>query len=364
MEITGILANPALKTIYNGKSLRENYSNLDLDDVVHEGMIGALLGNIGGAVNIAQAGRSNTQNYQQGNSRVFSGQIRNTNPVGTLRNANLNTLYTAAESNAQRSIPYAAHATSVQQQRSTPHTANNETAGQSQTLNYVDAFRQMQAEQERATDLEYARYKELDRKYLDGSISEEEFEELRRLDNVWREVDAPSKDAGTSGASEYVRYKELESKFIDGNINEREWNELLRLENVWGQFGAAIGEGSQRYQVLDSVKHENLKRTPMDGKIIKKVVFGHAGTPKMADPKSVIDHQREGGIIDARAFYGDNGMKIKELHTSDHGNPKWHNYGQHGEHAHDYQWNEDGSLKRKTTRGWNDEERERNGDIL
>ncbi|MBR2895477.1 MAG: hypothetical protein IKC03_07460, partial [Oscillospiraceae bacterium] len=314
--------------------------------------------------NIAQAGRSNTQNYQQGNSRVFSGQIRNTNPVGTLRNANLNTLYTAAESNAQRSIPYAAHATSVQQQRSTPHTANNETAGQSQTLNYVDAFRQMQAEQERAVDLEYARYKELDRKFLDGSISEEEFEELRRLDNVWREVDAPSKDAGTSGASEYVRYKELESKFIDGNINEREWNELLRLENVWGQFGAAIGEGSQRYQVLDSVKHENLKRTPMDGKIIKKVVFGHAGTPKMADPKSVIDHQREGGIIDARAFYGDNGMKIKELHTSDHGNPKWHNYGQHGEHAHDYQWNEDGSLKRKTTRGWNDEERERNGDIL
>ena len=157
-EVVSSLANPALKTIYNGKSLRENYSDLNLNDVVYEGMIGALLGNIGGAVNIAQAGRSNTQNYQQGNSRVFSGQIRNTNPVGTLRNANLNTLYTAAESNAQRSIPYAAHATSVQQQHSALYTANAGTAGQSQTLSYADVFRQMQAEQERAVDLEYAHY--------------------------------------------------------------------------------------------------------------------------------------------------------------------------------------------------------------
>ena len=236
-EMVSAVANPALKTIYNGKSLRENYSELDLNDVAYEGMIGALLGNFGGAVDIAKTGTGNAQNYQQGNSRVFSGQIRSTNPADVSRNAELNSLYTAAGSNAQRSVPYAAtHTTSVQQQHSTPHTANNETAGQSQPLSYVDVFRQMQAEQEKATESEYARYKELDRKFLDGSISEEEFEELRRLDNVWRGVDVPSKGAEIDSDSEYARYKELEHKFIDGSIDEQEWNELLKLENDWGKF--------------------------------------------------------------------------------------------------------------------------------
>ena len=50
-------------------------------------------------------------------------------------------------------------------------------------------------------------------------------------------------------------------------------------------------------------------------------------------------------------------MKNKDIHTNDHGNPKWHNYGIHGEHAHDYEWNEDSSLNNKTTRELTKEER-------
>ena len=95
-----------------------------------------------------------------------------------------------------------------------------------------------------------------------------------------------------------------------------------------------------------------------------KVIAGHSGTPKIAIPLMIIDHLNDDGIVDARAFYGNDGMKEKDLHTNDHGNPKWHDYGEHGEHAHDYEWDEAGSLKNKTTRDWNDEEKERNGDIL
>ncbi len=50
-------------------------------------------------------------------------------------------------------------------------------------------------------------------------------------------------------------------------------------------------------------------------------------------------------------------MKNKDIHTNDYGNPKWHNYGIHGEHAHDYEWNEEGSLNNKTTRELTKEER-------
>ena len=41
-----------------------------------------------------------------------------------------------------------------------------------------------------------------------------------------------------------------------------------------------------------------------------------------------------------------------------------HNYGKHGEHGHDYEWDEDGSLKNKTTRELTEKERKENGDIL
>lgn len=68
--------------------------------------------------------------------------------------------------------------------------------------------------------------------------------------------------------------------------------------------------------------------------------------------------------MNARSFYDGGGMKVKDIHTDDHGNPKWHKYGKNGEHAHDYEWNEDGSLKTKTVREISEEERERNGDIL
>ena len=45
----------------------------------------------------------------------------------------------------------------------------------------------------------------------------------------------------------------------------------------------------------------------------------------------------ENGSVDSRGFYDSNGMKNKDIHTNDHGNPKWHNYGIHGEHAHNYE---------------------------
>lgn len=97
---------------------------------------------------------------------------------------------------------------------------------------------------------------------------------------------------------------------------------------------------------------------------VDKVISGHSNTPKTAEANSVIDHINDDGVVDARGFYGADGYKQKDIHTTDHGNPKHHNYGEHGEHGHDYEWNEDGSLKNKTTRDLRDEERKENDDIL
>lgn len=103
-----------------------------------------------------------------------------------------------------------------------------------------------------------------------------------------------------------------------------------------------------------------------DGGIIKpnKVVKGHVSMPRVAEPNDIIDHINENGVVDVRAFHDSDGLKKLDIHTDNHGNPKHHNFGIHGEHGHDFEWNQDGTLKEKTTRELTDQERKENGDIL
>ena len=97
---------------------------------------------------------------------------------------------------------------------------------------------------------------------------------------------------------------------------------------------------------------------------IKTVVSGHQSTPRKSTPNSIRDHVGNNGKVDIRTFYDNDGMILKDIHTTNHGNPKKHPYGQHGEHIHDYEWYEDGSLKKRVIRELTDLERKENGDIL
>lgn len=106
--------------------------------------------------------------------------------------------------------------------------------------------------------------------------------------------------------------------------------------------------------------------TPGKSGIIKadRVVSGHSTTPRKAEPNVVIDHVDENGSVKARGFYDADGVKEQDIHTTDHGNPKRHPYGEHGEHIHEYMWDANGKLLDKVTRNLSDDERKRNRDIL
>ena len=101
-----------------------------------------------------------------------------------------------------------------------------------------------------------------------------------------------------------------------------------------------------------------------EGEVTRMTMTGHASTPKQATPNSVIDRIGFTGKVTDRSFYDALGMKYKAIHTTDHGNRKQHPYGEYGEHAHDFIWNEDGSLDSKISRELTDEERRDNNDIL
>ena len=96
----------------------------------------------------------------------------------------------------------------------------------------------------------------------------------------------------------------------------------------------------------------------------KITVSGHRPPEPIGKPNSIADHVDEDGKVKARVFYDGAGQKIKEIDTTDHGNPKKHPYGKHGEHVHEYIWSDNSVHPVRTTRDLSAEEREENGDII
>ena len=152
-------------------------------------------------------------------------------------------------------------------------------------------------------------------------------------------------------------------------LDEEELKTLQERADFWGLDKSREFEDFKK-KYLDATKSventgETLKNQGKSGTIkVSKVLSGHESTPKTFEPDTVIDHLNDSGKVNVRSFYGNSGTKDMDIHTDDHGYPKQHNYGEHGEHAHDYEWDDGGRLKNKTTREISEEERERNGDIL
>lgn len=64
-----------------------------------------------------------------------------------------------------------------------------------------------------------------------------------------------------------------------------------------------------------------------------------------------------------RTFYNEDGQMYLQVHSGGHGNLKMHPYGEHGEHAHDYEW-KNGKIVNRITRNLKEKERQENKDIL
>lgn len=80
-------------------------------------------------------------------------------------------------------------------------------------------------------------------------------------------------------------------------------------------------------------------------------------------PNAIVERTNKNGGVD-RNYYDKDGKQSKQISNHNHGNPKQHDYGDNGEHAHDYIYDKDGNLVDRTTRELSDEERKENDDIL
>ena len=80
-------------------------------------------------------------------------------------------------------------------------------------------------------------------------------------------------------------------------------------------------------------------------------------------PNTITQITNKKGGID-RNYYGSDGKQTKQISNNDHGYQKTHRYGEYGEHAHDYIYDDSGELIERTTRELSSKERKENDDIL
>lgn len=153
------------------------------------------------------------------------------------------------------------------------------------------------------------------------------------------------------------------------------WRWRSYEEVYWGRMALCHSgvkgqkKGVRRYQNPDGTytelgKERRRLEYSRQKRIIRKMDVGHGGSRPKGIPNSIVDHQRNDGKIDKRSFYDEDGMKNLEIHTTDHGNPKEHPFGKHGEHVHEYAWDENGRMVKNERRELTKTERRKNGDIL
>lgn len=134
-------------------------------------------------------------------------------------------------------------------------------------------------------------------------------------------------------------------------------------------------DDKQLDQLKERAKYLELDKTKDFGEFQKRYLDSFltnaAGQPIMKvdhvnlyeAPNSITQKENAKGGID-RNYYDANGRQFKQISNNDHGHPKAKRYGKNGEHAHDYVYNEKGSLIDRPMRELTDQERKDNADFL
>lgn len=189
--------------------------------------------------------------------------------------------------------------------------------------------------------------------------------ELAGLDEAMKAADEPAMKTGLQSDFTRVsaRLKEHENRLRDftrqtGLVRQREREQVLGFGR--SQASKAVWENRKAVEKYSKYHYNK------DGTIVVTDDWTTQAHPHVAPtykPFAVVDTLSRKGKQRDRMYYDANGRQTKQVNNGPHGNPKKHPYGDHGEHAHDILWDEQGRATR-IVRELTELERKENADIL
>lgn len=133
-----------------------------------------------------------------------------------------------------------------------------------------------------------------------------------------------------------------------------------------GTFGYTKSVSAKAVSAAKEIEKYAKVRYNTNGTIIPTNTWksSHVSIPRTFKPNAVIDTVSGSVKQRDRNIYDSAGLLKTQIHGGSHGNAKQHPFGGHGEHVHDYVWDDNGKLINKTTRNLTDEEKIINADII
>ena len=197
--------------------------------------------------------------------------------------------------------------------------------------------------------------------WTDVGRSEEEIQKIKDFSSFKK--NPPTRDPRTQQQIDAYRKK------------ERARAVWLQDYRQWERYRMALGndvpktfETFQKYKQTNSIKYKRLEYLYRNrNHILTNAIGQKIIEVKRSDIKGFPNGitqvvNAKGGIN--RNYYDSSGLQIKQISNNGHSHKKEEAFGNHGEHAHDYVYNEKGDLIERRLRELSDKERKENSDIL
>jgi len=187
--------------------------------------------------------------------------------------------------------------------------------------------------------------------------SEEELRKIKAFSSFT--TNPPDRDPRTEKQIEAYRLKERgRAKWL---VDYRQFERYrLTIPDATPKTFAAF----QRHKQADDEKYKAWEKAYREAKQLEKysqVRYHEDGTivvtddwtkknrPKLSKkykPNAVVDTMSRDGKQHDRTIYDASGIMQTQIHGGDHGHPKQHPFGKHGEHIHDYTWTDQAKPER------------------
>ena len=183
-------------------------------------------------------------------------------------------------------------------------------------------------------------------RYEASQIQRELERRIRKSKREYLALNAAGQDTAQTTATLAKRRQALKDFLKETGLRQDNFREQVA---GFGKSAAAKARAEFKSRTL----------TNASGKLIIIVQKSNIKGP----PNGITQKNNAKGGID-RNYYGFDGKQIKQISNNDHGHKAESHFGKHGEHAHDYIYDEKGNLTGRPSRNLTDAEREENLDIL